>query len=235
MKTSQVRGLVWLRSVSPGVKPGAKADPPQGVRPHQAGRQGQARKLHSDLDAGIRTPASRYTVGQAVEDWLREGLDGRSERVIRHPEANDYAAAVRACGQGAAGASAPAGRTAAAGRGPVARPRACVLYLDRIAARRGERAPDVQEDHESGRARRAVGSPGAEDFVRQPHVRLRRTVEEIACLAGHSSSRTTEVVYRRELRPVITTGAEVMDKIFSGHRALTCRPLRGRIRLGWSR
>jgi len=31
-------------------------------------------------------------------------------------------------------------------------------------------------------------------------------VEEIARLAGHASSRTTEVVYRRELRPVITTG-----------------------------
>jgi hypothetical protein len=40
-------------------------------------------------------------------------------------------------------------------------------------------------------------------------------VEEIARLAGHSSSRTTEVVYRRELRPVITTGAKVMDKVFS--------------------
>ncbi len=39
-------------------------------------------------------------------------------------------------------------------------------------------------------------------------------VEEIARLAGHSSSRTTEVIYRRELRPVLTTGAEVMDKIF---------------------
>ena len=30
-------------------------------------------------------------------------------------------------------------------------------------------------------------------------------VEEIARLARHASSRTTEVVYRRELRPVITT------------------------------
>jgi integrase len=38
-------------------------------------------------------------------------------------------------------------------------------------------------------------------------------VEEIARLAGHASSRTTEVTYR-ELRPVITTGAEVMDQIF---------------------
>jgi hypothetical protein len=33
-------------------------------------------------------------------------------------------------------------------------------------------------------------------------------VEEIARLAGHASSRTTEVIYWRELRPVITTGAE---------------------------
>ena len=39
-------------------------------------------------------------------------------------------------------------------------------------------------------------------------------VEEIARLAGHASSHTTEVVYRRELRPVITTGAEVIDQIF---------------------
>ena len=44
-------------------------------------------------------------------------------------------------------------------------------------------------------------------------------VEEIARLAGHASSRTTEVIYRRELRPVITTGAEVMDQIFRPHPA----------------
>jgi integrase len=44
-------------------------------------------------------------------------------------------------------------------------------------------------------------------------------VEEIARLAGHSSSRTTEVVYRRELRPVLTTGAEIMDTIFKPQMA----------------
>jgi integrase len=38
-------------------------------------------------------------------------------------------------------------------------------------------------------------------------------VEEIARLAGHSSTRTTEVVYRRELQPVLTRGAEAMDAI----------------------
>ena len=38
-------------------------------------------------------------------------------------------------------------------------------------------------------------------------------VEEIARLAGHSSSRTTEVIYRKELRPVLVKGAEVMDQL----------------------
>ena len=40
-------------------------------------------------------------------------------------------------------------------------------------------------------------------------------VEEIARVAGHKQTSTTELVYRRELRPVITTGAEVMDKVFA--------------------
>jgi integrase len=39
-------------------------------------------------------------------------------------------------------------------------------------------------------------------------------IEEIARLAGHTSTRTTEIVYRRELRPILTTGAEIMDTIF---------------------
>jgi len=42
-------------------------------------------------------------------------------------------------------------------------------------------------------------------------------VEEIARLVGHASTRTTEIVYRRELRPVITTGAEIMDELFTGN------------------
>jgi integrase len=40
-------------------------------------------------------------------------------------------------------------------------------------------------------------------------------VEEIARLAGHNRTATTELVYRHELRPVITTGAEVMDRILA--------------------
>jgi len=40
-------------------------------------------------------------------------------------------------------------------------------------------------------------------------------VEEIARVAGHKQTSTTELIYRRELRPVIATGAELMDKVFS--------------------
>jgi hypothetical protein len=35
--------------------------------------------------------------------------------------------------------------------------------------------------------------------------------------AGDASTRTTEVVCRRELRPVITTGAEIMDELFGAN------------------
>ena len=41
------------------------------------------------------------------------------------------------------------------------------------------------------------------------------SIEEIARLVAGASTRTTEIVYRRELRPVITTGAEIMDQLFT--------------------
>jgi integrase len=39
--------------------------------------------------------------------------------------------------------------------------------------------------------------------------------EDISHLVGHSSTRTTERVYRHELRPVLRTGAERMSRIFN--------------------
>ncbi len=38
--------------------------------------------------------------------------------------------------------------------------------------------------------------------------------EKIARLVGHSSTTTTETVYRKQIRPVITGGAEIMDRLF---------------------
>ncbi|WP_254402371.1 tyrosine-type recombinase/integrase [Streptomyces sp. AC555_RSS877] len=43
-------------------------------------------------------------------------------------------------------------------------------------------------------------------------------LETIALLVGHSSQATTEAVYRKQLRPVITQGAEAMDHIFADSR-----------------
>ena len=40
-------------------------------------------------------------------------------------------------------------------------------------------------------------------------------VEEIARLAGHASSRTTEIVYRHQLRPIMENGALALDRLFS--------------------
>jgi integrase len=39
-------------------------------------------------------------------------------------------------------------------------------------------------------------------------------VEVIARLVGHRSTTVTETVYRRQLRPVIEGGADVMNRIF---------------------
>lgn len=40
-------------------------------------------------------------------------------------------------------------------------------------------------------------------------------IEEIARVVGHSGTAVTEKVYRHELRPVIETGATVMDRVFA--------------------
>ncbi|MFF4188395.1 tyrosine recombinase XerC [Streptomyces sp. NPDC001691] len=41
-------------------------------------------------------------------------------------------------------------------------------------------------------------------------------IEVIARVVGHSGSGTTEKVYRKQIRPVITDGAQAMDAIFKG-------------------
>lgn len=40
-------------------------------------------------------------------------------------------------------------------------------------------------------------------------------VERIADLVGHTSNRTTETVYRHQLRPVLLDGAVTMDALFA--------------------
>ena len=65
------------------------------------------------------------------------------------------------------------------------------------------------------RDRRALDATRAASLICIADIQYGVPVEEIARIAGHSNSRTTEVVYRRELRPILTTGAEAMDKLFN--------------------
>jgi integrase len=46
-------------------------------------------------------------------------------------------------------------------------------------------------------------------------------LEEISRLVGHSSTAVTETVYRKQIRPVIQTGATVMDEVFGKDEAAT--------------
>jgi hypothetical protein len=41
-----------------------------------------------------------------------------------------------------------------------------------------------------------------------------RTTELISRLVGHSGTSVTELIYRKQIRPVVEHGATVMDRIF---------------------
>ena len=53
---------------------------------------------------------------------------------------------------------------------------------------------------------------------RLPAVQRRIPIEDIAHLVGHANTRTTEKVYRKELRPVLRRGAKAMDDLFKAHQ-----------------
>jgi hypothetical protein len=83
---------------------------------------------------------------------------------------------------------------------------------------RGQRPARLQGSLQGRWDREALDATGVASFIRVTDVQFGVPVEEITRIAGHSSTRTTEVVYRRELRPILTTGAEAMDRLFGPNR-----------------
>ena len=79
-------------------------------------------------------------------------------------------------------------------------------------------AGNVRKMFKASAPRPGSGTAGPPRELRTTFVSLMShqgvSIEEIARLVGHATTRTTEIVYRRELRPVITTGAEIMDQLF---------------------
>ena len=47
--------------------------------------QERLKALHSDLDSGVKARPN-YTVRRAAQDWLAEGLDGRSAKTVKKNE-----------------------------------------------------------------------------------------------------------------------------------------------------
>jgi integrase len=98
-------------------------------------------------------------------------------------------------------------------------------YRDRLraqivlAAARGH--PNARIAASLGISADAAGLPGREwapRELRHSFVSLlsdaRAPIESISRLVGHRSTMVTETVYRKQLRPLIEDGAEVMDLIF---------------------
>ena len=55
-------------------------------------------------------------------------------------------------------------------------------------------------------------------------------IEDVSHLVGHASTRVTELVYRKELRPALTKGARAMDVIFSSPPDVSGSPLGSLVR-----
>jgi len=203
----------WVGAISLGWRPDGTR-----IRRKVTGRtktevRDKLKKLQAEADAGLKTSAS-YTLSKAVDDWAAEALDGLADKTVRsHVDllrpvtmligsiplrdltGHDVRRALNKLWQD----------TGLVFTTSVGTP------LDASHVRRDFRAPCMKAGVEGVWAPREL----RHTFVSVMSV-SGVAVEEIARLAGHASSRTTETIYRHELRPVITTGADVMDKIFTG-------------------
>src|SRR6516165_3922268 len=86
---------------------------------------------------------------------------------------------------------------------------------------RPERPPVVPRHHQGGRDRGRLDSQRAASLVPINPQRQGVTIEEIADLVGHKTTVVTRKVYRYQLKPVITTGATMMNSILDRQKGAT--------------
>ena len=260
----------WYGAVSLGYGPDGKT-----WRRHKISGKTRAevaeklKQLQAERDSGVQ-PAHPYTVQRAVNDWLAEGLDGRSAGTVtlnrhilkpvtaviggielRKLTAHDVRRALVQLAQDHSSRTVTIAHNAltrairhaeAKSRRTLGMPHVVIEALREHRVRRDEEKAAAGElwkdtglvftymvgtELDAANVRRyfrsicwaaGIGEDWAPRELRTSFVSLLSAsgmpVEEIARLAGHSSSRTTEVIYRKELRSVLVRGAEVMDQIF---------------------
>ena len=100
--------------------------------------------------------------------------------------------------------------------GTVAGSRSGVLHVGGHRTGRGERPPLVPSGRPgpAGLDAQAWTPARAAAQLRVVAPSTGMSIEDISHLVGHASSRVTELVYRKELRPVLTRGASAMDALF---------------------
>ena len=147
----------------------------------------------------------------AVFVWRAERAGGDTKT----PESRRTLALPRKCVEALREHRVRQARGPAGGRAVVAGPRAGVRLGGGDTDGRSQCAADVPGDHR----RRRAGYGWVPREMRHTFVSLLSArgvpVEAIALLAGHNQTATTELVYRHQIVPALTRGAEVMDQIFS--------------------
>ncbi|HLI77316.1 MAG TPA: hypothetical protein VKV02_10260 [Acidobacteriaceae bacterium] len=78
----------WRAEVTIGLTPEGKRDRKRVKGRTKSKVQDKLKELQAELDKGIITKAgaAAYTVRQAADDWLREGLEGRAPKTVKKNE-----------------------------------------------------------------------------------------------------------------------------------------------------
>jgi hypothetical protein len=71
----------WVAAVSLGYSPDGKRRRRTVRGRTKTEARDKLRVLHEEIAANVQAPAA-YTVAHAVDDWLADGLDGRSEETV---------------------------------------------------------------------------------------------------------------------------------------------------------
>jgi integrase len=155
-----------------------------------------------DTVTSDQLPRPAATIGPAV-------LGGRARRRAAFP--------VRAGGPGPGHRRAGRRRRRPAGRPDPAQHRGDdLVFASTIGTPRS--ADNVRRDFQAICEKADLGKEWSPRELRHSFVSMLSAdgvaTEDISHLVGHSSTRTTERVYRHDLRPVLRTGAERMGRIF---------------------
>ena len=182
-----------------------------GFRARRAGRGLPSRccrpaRVSRRRGAWINRPSPGRTFAAMMSSFMPAGPAGR--------QVTPDAGAPPALRRGVAAAPEDPGEGPAAGRGTVAGPRPGLRVHRRHAAERVQRHPLVPGDHRAVGAREGLAAQGDEAHVRFGTVRQRRALREHRAACRTRPDHYYGAGSSHEIRPALTQGAEVMDKVF---------------------